>query len=186
LRTLGSVARAAHCSTNTDRETRTRPFSVRSTVPGAMRSVLTLLLLLPFAARGTPKRSPTPDEAFGALERAWSAAYQQHDLPAIERLLAEEYVGIDGRGVMSTRADEIEEARARPADAPHSPMEILAEQISDVKARLYGETAVVTALNTVTARTPDGESTIRYRRSTVWVRRGGRWQCVHFHASRIL
>ena len=151
-----------------------------------MRSVPALLLLLSFAAPGPPKRPPTPDETFAALERAWSAAYQQHDLPAIQRLLAEEYVGIDGRGVVSTRADELEEARARPADAPPSPMEILGEQISDVKARPYGETVVVTALNTVTARTPEGESTIRYRRSTVWVRRGGRWQCVHFHASRIL
>jgi hypothetical protein len=95
-------------------------------------------------------------------------------------------VGIDGRGVVSNRADELNEARERPAGAPPSPMEILGEQISDVQARVYGETAVVTALNTVTARTPEGQSTIRYRRSTVWVRRGGRWQCVHFHASRIL
>ena len=151
-----------------------------------MHPILSLLLLLASAAPGTSKRPPTPEETFAALEQAWSAAYQRHDLPAIERLLAEEYVGIDGRGVVSTRADELEEAKARPADAPPSFMEILAEQISDVKARIYGKTAVITALNTVTARTQDGQSTIRYRRSTVWVRRGGRWQCVHFHASRIL
>jgi ketosteroid isomerase-like protein len=151
-----------------------------------MRSVLALLLLVPAAAPSTPKPSPKLDETFAALERAWSAAYQKHDLPAIEGLLAEEYVGIDGRGVVSNRADELNEARERPTGAPPSPMEILAEQVSDVQAHVYGETAVVTALNTVTARTPDGESNIRYRRSTVWVRRGGRWQCVHFHASRIL
>lgn len=151
-----------------------------------MRSVLALFLVLPLAAPSAPKRSPTLDETFTALERAWSAAYQKHDLPAIERLLAEEYVGIDGRGVVSIRADELEEARARPAGAPPSGFEILAEEITDVQARQYAETAVVTALNTVTARTQDGQSTIRYRRSTVWVRRSGRWQCVHFHASRIL
>jgi ketosteroid isomerase-like protein len=151
-----------------------------------MRSVLALLLLVPAAAPSTPKPSPKLDETFAALERAWSAAYQKHDLPAIEGVLAEEYVGIDGRGVVSNRADELNEARERPTGAPPSPMEILAEQVSDVQARVYGETAVVTALNTVTARTPDGESNIRYRRSTVWVRRGGRWQCVHLHASRIL
>jgi ketosteroid isomerase-like protein len=151
-----------------------------------MRSALAVLLLFPSVAPGAPTRPANLDETFTALERGWSDAYLRHDLPAIERLLAEEYVGIDGRGVVSTRADELEEARARPAEAPPSPMEILGEQITDVKARLYGETAVVTALNTVTARTEDGQSTIRYRRSTVWVKRGGRWQCVHFHASRIL
>ncbi len=151
-----------------------------------MRSVFALFLVLPLAAPSTPKPSPKLDETFAALERAWSAAYQKHDLPAIERLLAEEYVGIDGRGVVSNRADELNEARERPAGAAPLSMEILGEQISDVQARGYGETAVVTALNTVTARTSEGQSTIRYRRSTVWVRRGGRWQCVHFHASRIL
>jgi ketosteroid isomerase-like protein len=151
-----------------------------------MRSVLAVLLLLPLAALSAPKRSPTLDETFTALERAWSAAYQKHDLSAIERLLAEEYVGVDGRGVVSNRADELNEARERPAGASPPTMEILAEQITDVQARVYGETAVVTALNTVTARTQEGQSTIRYRRSTVWVRRAGRWQCVHFHASRIL
>jgi len=151
-----------------------------------MRSVLALLLLLPAAAPSTPNRSPKLDESFTALEQAWSAAFQKHDLAAIERLLAEEYVGVDGRGVVSNRADELNEARERPAGAPPLPMEILGEQITDVQARVYGETAVVTALNTVSARTPEGQSTIRYRRSTVWVRRAGRWQCVHFHASRIL
>lgn len=151
-----------------------------------MRPVLALFLVLPLAAPSGPKRSPALDESFTSLERAWSSAFQKHDLPAIERLLAEEYVGIDGRGVVSNRADELEEARARPAGAPPPAFEILAEEISDVRARQYGETAVVTALNVVTARTQDGPSTIRYRRSTVWVRRAGRWQCVHFHASRIL
>src|SRR5262245_42483845 len=118
-----------------------------------MRSVLALLLLLPAAAPSTPNRSPKLDETFTALEQAWSTAFQKHDLPAIERLLAEEFVGIDGRGVVSNRADELNEARERPAGAPPSPMEILGEQITDVQARVYGETAVVTALNTVSART---------------------------------
>ena len=101
-----------------------------------MRSVLALLLVVPAAAPSAPKPSPKLDETFGALERAWSAAYQKHDLPAIERLLAEEYVGVDGRGVVSNRADELNEARERPAGAPRLSMEILGEQISDVQARV--------------------------------------------------
>ncbi|HET9157634.1 MAG TPA: nuclear transport factor 2 family protein [Myxococcaceae bacterium] len=145
-----------------------------------------LFLLLPLCALAAPKRSGEIDRTFAALEQAWSAAYLKHDLPAIERLLAEEFVGIDGRGVTSVRADELAEARPRAADAPPPSMEILSEEISDVQARVYGDTAVVTALNTATIRTQDGQSVVRYRRSTVWVRRAGRWQCVHFHASRVV
>jgi hypothetical protein len=58
-----------------------------------------LFLLLPLCALAAPKRSAEIDRTFAALERAWSAAYLKHDVPAIERLLAEEFVGIDGRGV---------------------------------------------------------------------------------------
>ena len=151
-----------------------------------MRSALVLLLLVPPFALAAPKRSAEADRTFAALERAWSAAYLKHDVGSIERLLGEEFVGIDGRGVTSTRADELAEARARPEGAPAPTMEILAEEISDVQARLYGDTAVVTAVNDATVRTREGQSVIRYRRSTVWVRRSGRWQCVHFHASRIV
>src|SRR5262245_37938888 len=100
-----------------------------------MRSALALFLVAPLAVLSAPRRSPTLDETFTVLERAWSAADQKHDLPAIERLLAEEFVGIDGRGVVSNRADELNEARERPAGVAPPTMEILAEQITDVQAR---------------------------------------------------
>jgi len=148
---------------------------------------LALLLAVPLASLAGPKdAAPANDQTFASLERAWSTAYHQHDLPKIERLLAAEFVGIDGRVVMSTRAEELAEARAPAPGAPSPAMEILEEEISDVRARVYGEIAVATALNTAKIRTREGQSTVRYRRSTVWVQRDGRWQCVHFHASRIL
>jgi hypothetical protein len=35
------------------------------------------------------------------------------------------------------------------------------------------------------ARFKGKEIAPRYRRTTVWVKRDGRWQCVSFHASRM-
>ena len=151
-----------------------------------MRSPLAMLLAALGALGGPPDLSANPDQTFAALEQAWSAAYHRHDLPALERLLADEFVGIDGRGVVSTRKEELEEAKPPAPGTPAPGMQILGEKISDVHARIYGETAVATALNTATVRTPEGENTVRFRRTTVWVKRAGRWQCVHFHASRIL
>ena len=115
-----------------------------------------------------------------ANERAWSEAFLRHDLEAISRLLADDFVGIDGRGVVSDKAAELEEARS-PASGSTAPV-LVGEQLSDTRVRVYGDTAILTAVNT--ARFSD--STIRYRRTTVWVRRGNRWQCVSFHGSRIL
>jgi ketosteroid isomerase-like protein len=121
-----------------------------------------------------------PSAEIIASERAWSEAFVRHDLQTISQLLADDFVGIDGRGVVSDKAAELEEAKP-PAPGTTRPV-LVSEQLSDIRVRLYGNTAVLTAINT--ARFSD--STIRYRRTTVWVRRGDRWQCVSFHGSRIL
>lgn len=128
----------------------------------------------------TPQSPARSSAAVVASERAWSEAFLRHDLPAISRLLGDDFVGIDGRGVVSDKAAELEEAKP-PSPGATGPI-LLGEQLSDVRVRMYGDLAVLTATNT--ARFSD--STIRYRRTTVWVWRGERWQCVSFHGSRIL
>ena len=130
-----------------------------------------------------PTRPSAAQEVEGS-ERAWSKAFLGHDLGALSRLLADDFVGIDGRGVVSDKAAELEEAKATPAgfDGPV----LVREDLSDVHVRVYGSTAILTALNTAQFEDKDGPSTIRYRRTTVWALRDGRWQCVSFHGSRVL
>ena len=128
----------------------------------------------------TPQSPARSSAAVVASERAWSEAFLRHDLPAISRLLGDDFVGIDGRGIVSDKAAELEEAKP-PSPGATGPI-LLGEQLSDVRVLMYGDLAVLTATNT--ARFSD--STIRYRRTTVWVWRGERWQCVSFHGSRIL
>lgn len=124
------------------------------------------------------------EEPATALERAWSAAFLRQDTDAISSILADDFVGIDGRRMVSDKAGEIQEARALPRDAT-APV-LVSEQLSDIRVRTYGNTAVLTAVNTARFASTGSESTIRYRRTTVWVQREGRWQCVSFHGSRIL
>jgi ketosteroid isomerase-like protein len=145
-----------------------------------MRVLLSLVLAATLASPAAPSR----EDQVVAAERAWSESYLRHDLAALSRLLADDFVGIDGRGVVSDKAAEIEEARP-PQPGTSS---LVAEALSDVRVRLYGDTAILTAINTARFSPAAGEtaeSTIRYRRTTVWVWREGRWQCVSFHGSRI-
>jgi ketosteroid isomerase-like protein len=138
-------------------------------------------MALPIGHGAVP--APSSSDAVVAAERAWSDAFLRHDLETISRLLGDDFVGIDGRGVVSDKAAELEEARPR-ADAA-GPV-LVGERLSDVRVRLYGDTAVLTAINTARFSTEGRESTVRYRRTTVWLRRDDRWQCVSFHGSRIL
>lgn len=137
-------------------------------------------LASPPPATSTPSRQ----DQVVAAERAWSEAFLRHDLSALSRLLADDFVGIDGRGVVSDKAAELDEARPPAPGAPA----LVGEALSDVRVRLYGDTAILTAVNTARFSPgpgETGESTVRYRRTTVWVWRDGRWQCVSFHGSRI-
>jgi ketosteroid isomerase-like protein len=120
------------------------------------------------------------------LERDWSAAFLRHDIATIDRILADDYVGTDGRGIVTNKAQELEEARPpRPGD-PSPPFVILDETVTDLKVRTYGEVAIVNGRIIEKIKTEAGESEIQYSRTTVWVNREGRWQCVSFHGSRIL
>jgi ketosteroid isomerase-like protein len=120
------------------------------------------------------------------LERDWSAAYLKHDTMTVKRILADEYVGIDGRGIITTKVQEIEEAAAPKPGAPVPPFVVLDESVTDMKVRVYGNVAVVNGRVIEKIRTKDKEGEIQYRRTTVWVKRQGRWQCVSFHGSRII
>ncbi|HEU4387005.1 MAG TPA: nuclear transport factor 2 family protein [Blastocatellia bacterium] len=120
------------------------------------------------------------------LEREWSAAYLKHDTAVVDRILADDYVGIDGRGIVTTKSDEIEEVRGPKPGAPAPPFAILDESVTDMKVRLYGNTAVVNGRVIEKIKSNDKESEIQYRRTTVWVKRDKRWMCVSFHGSRIL
>lgn len=147
---------------------------------------LFLCLLSMFNAAGKSRRNDKIEQELMQLERDWSAAYIKHDSATIERIIADDYVGIDGRGVMTAKADEIEESKPpKPGDA-QTPFVVLGEEVTDMKIRLYGNTAVVNGRTIEKVRTREKETEIQYRRTTVWVKRQGRWQCVSFHGSRII
>ena len=133
-----------------------------------------------------PEESPQVEQQIMQFERDWSAAYLKHDTATIARLLADDYVGTDGRGIVTNRADEIEEAAVPKPGSPAPPFEVLDETVTDMKVRVYGDTAVLNGRVIEKIRTKEKESEIQYRRTTVWVKRQGRWQCVSFHGSRIL
>jgi ketosteroid isomerase-like protein len=153
-----------------------------------LEAILLLFLICAITnAQSTTKKleDSKPDQELMQMERDWSAAFLRHDTATIDRILADDYVGTDGRGIMTSKAEEIDEAKPpKPGDSP--PFIILDESVTDMKVRIYGDVAVVNGRVIEKIRAKDKEGEIQYRRTTVWVKRQGRWQCVSFHGSRIL
>src|SRR5712675_2370854 len=86
------------------------------------------------------------------LERDWSAAYLRHDTVTISRILADDYVGTDGRAFMTNKAQEIEDAQAPKADDPAPDFVVLNENVTDMKVRMYGDMGIVNARSMEKAR----------------------------------
>jgi ketosteroid isomerase-like protein len=138
--------------------------------------VLAAVLLIPPVAA-----AESATDAIAKLEHEWSAAYLRHDARTVERILADDFVGIDGRGVVSDKIEEIASAKATAA----GDFELLAETFTDLRVRIYGDFAIANAISNEKARFKGKDVSPRYRRTTVWVKRDGTWRCVSFHGSLI-
>jgi len=103
------------------------------------------------------------------LIHTWDKAYTTGDVATIERLLADEFSFVGG-------ANKTQYLASFKSRAPDSAVESAIS--TDVKVQVYGQTAIVTGLDTITARTKGATRKTEWLYMDVWVRRSGRWQCV--------
>src|SRR5437660_12858011 len=88
----------------------------------------------------TQARSAADDEkAVEALDIEYQAAVKQNDVATMDRILADDFVLVTGLGKTHTKADLLEEARSKRTVYEH-------QEDSVRKVRVWGDTAVVTAL----------------------------------------
>src|SRR5213080_4209486 len=113
-----------------------------------------------------------------AQEKAWSDAVIHHDIAKVASILADDFIGIDGRGFITDKAAELKEAEPPAADA--TAPQLVREDLSDFTARIYGNTAILNLTNTAHFSSKGKETTIKYRRTTVWVHDSSGWRCVSF------
>jgi ketosteroid isomerase-like protein len=103
------------------------------------------------------------------LENDWSMAWQKKDAAFLENLFANEYLGTDQDGVTSTKAQEL---------ANVSATNVTSFALTDMKVHVYGDTAVVTGVNTIKSTFKGRDMSGAYRFTDVFVKRDGRWQVV--------
>jgi ketosteroid isomerase-like protein len=131
-------------------------------------------------AQQMPKTQQHPSRhAIDQLEDAWRSAILKSNLAAMDRLLADDYLGITASGLVQTKSQTL-------ANLKSGRIHMASLTISDRKVRFYGRTAVVTSLAAVQATTVDGDISGNYRYTRVYVRdASGNWKIVSFEASRI-
>jgi ketosteroid isomerase-like protein len=110
------------------------------------------------------------------FEYAWGVAYIRRDTRALDEILADDYTFTDPLGGVTDKRQNLDYIRSglfRIEDT-HS---------RDVCVRIYGETAVVTALSIFKASYKGFKVQGRYQYTDVLVRREGRWYAVASQAT---
>jgi ketosteroid isomerase-like protein len=140
------------------------------------------------ASAQTPDTKPKPAPAKPAdgsveqilmkIERDGLAALLKKDIAAFGRIFADDAVVITPDGSAQTKAQLI-------ADVKSGDLVVESSEISDMKVRAYGDTAVVTYVTTDKGKFKGQDISGRYRWTDVFVRRAGTWQVVAGHGTPI-
>jgi ketosteroid isomerase-like protein len=94
-----------------------------------------VVLLLTAAA---PAGTAEDEKAVAALDTQYQAAVAKNDAATMDRILADDFILVTGKGKVYTKADLLKEARDAKTTYDR-------QDDTDQKVRVYGDTAVVTA-----------------------------------------
>jgi uncharacterized protein (TIGR02246 family) len=142
-------------------------------------SVVVLVLTVAVQAQ-TPVQTQTQsvEEEIKKLEKEIGHAWAARDVASYDRILADDYMWTDFDGTVWTKAQDLEDLKS-------GTVVNTSYAVDDWKVRVYGDAAVVTGRTTVKETWKGKDVSGQYRYTDTWVKRGGRWQLVASHTSKI-
>ncbi len=118
----------------------------------------------------------TDEQALRQIEREWEDANKSKDKAWFERTYADEYTAINAVGKMFNKTEDI-------ADTLSNTNTVTSAELSDVKVRVYGDTAVVTGRLHRIGKDKNGNFDRNFMFTDTFVKRDGRWQIIATQAT---
>jgi ketosteroid isomerase-like protein len=103
-------------------------------------------------------------------ESQWAESVANGDTSVVERILADDFLGIDPDGNLYEKAKMV-------ADVREAPKEFISNHLNDVKVRFFGDTAVAQGDESWVRRTGT-PLRARFVWTDTWILRNGKWQIV--------
>jgi ketosteroid isomerase-like protein len=129
-----------------------------------------VLICVMCVARAQQASSAEAERYIKESERQWAESVANGDASVVERILADDFLGVDTDGSLYSKAKAVE-------DTPKSAVEFVSNHANEVKVRFYGDTAVAQGSESWVRRT---EKPLRGRFvwTDTWIRRNSKWQIV--------
>ena len=122
--------------------------------------------------------APTVEEQIMKMERDRAAAVVKGDVAMLEGLTSDDYVLINANGQLSDKAATMNAIKT-------GIIKLTANDVSDMKVRVYGDTAVVTGKSTAKGTIGGVELKGPLMFTRVYVKKNGKWQSVAFQQTPI-
>ncbi len=148
-----------------------------------MAVVLSAVVVLAFAV-GAQSQAPaetktaTTEEELLNLVHEWMNAEVKGDLVFLDRFIAEEWVVTDPAGAVWTKEQFL-------AGLKSGEGVVVSFELDNMKARVYGDAAVVTGRMTAKQKFRGQDISGQYQCTDVLIKKAGRWQCVATHLSAV-
>jgi ketosteroid isomerase-like protein len=105
------------------------------------------------------------------IDREWNEAYPNRDIEALNRIIADDWKCIDGKGHVVYK----QQLLARISSNPNP---FASHEFDEFDLRMFGNVAIVTGRLTGKGRNDAGDFTLEQRFTRVYVRREGVWRAV--------
>lgn len=114
-----------------------------------------------------------------ALEEQWRTAQLAGDVATMEKMLADDFIGISMSGQVNTKAQQLDRVRTRR-------LVVTRIELSDMKVKLVGSVAIVTSVADVEGTNEGVSVKGKYRYTRVYQHSpSGGWKITSFEATRI-
>src|SRR6266852_8862990 len=137
-----------------------------------LASILSLAVLLNAAW------AASAEEELKKLETDRAAAVVKGDVATLEKQTSDDYTLINMNGQMSDKSQMVSAFKSGQT-------KLTSDELSDMKVRVYGNTAVITGKADVAGTMAGKDTKARLMFTRVYVKKGGQWQSVAFQQTRI-
>lgn len=105
------------------------------------------------------------------IDRAWNEAYPKCDVATLDRIIADDWIAIDGAGVVITKSQLLERVAA-------APFRFDSHRFDEINLRIFGDAAIV--MGQLSGRVGDGDEVceLLQRYTRVYLRRENLWRAV--------
>ncbi len=134
-----------------------------------------LMIITPTHSQASPQDDA---KAVAALDTEYQAAVKRNDAATMDRILADDFTLVTGRGKVYNKTDLLKSARDKDAIYEH-------QEETEQTVRVWGDTAVITALLWVSGKSTQDGRAFDYKLwfSDTYVRTSGGWRYVFGQAS---